>query len=83
MAPNQSKLYTDDEAVIAIEKRANRNKTVNELWSRFKRLHSNIDKIDDTIAKYIEGIDNRRNRAATKIEIYNKVQRNIIPELLS
>ena len=57
MAPNQSKLYTDDEAVIAIEKRANRNKTVNELWSRFKRLHSNIDKIDDTIAKFVDGID--------------------------
>jgi hypothetical protein len=79
MAPVQSVYYTDNDAVEAIEKRSNKNRALNDMWSRYKRLHNNIDTLNNSIVRYIEGIDN--TRAAIKIEIYNKVQGGIIPKL--
>jgi len=81
MAPVQSVYYTDNDAVEAIEKRSNKNRPLNDMWSRYKRLHNNIDTLNNSIVRYIDGIDNTRTRAAMKIEIYNKAQGGIVPKL--
>ncbi len=59
----------------------NKNRALNELWSKYKRLHNNIDTLNNSVARYIEGIDNTRTRAGMKIEIYNKAQGGIVPKL--